>query len=107
MEAVVHSIEYKDSRTLETEITFLIACDKVARNELINIRLVNKEKVQSYKNAITRILKAAKRDGFIQLFVFENDINDAQRTDAIYLINKFPYLSCLEAVDASSIYVKL
>ena len=58
----VHKIEYKDSREFSTELEFIIACDRVSGKELINISLINTEKITSFKNFITRHLKSMKRD---------------------------------------------
>ena len=107
MEVAVHRIEYKDSKTLFTELHFVIACDRISHKDLINVRLANENAAETFRNSATRILKAMKRDGTIKLFVFESDINNTEKTEVVYLLNKFPELSDITDENPNSIFVKL
>jgi hypothetical protein len=107
MEVAVHRIEYTDSKTLFTELHFAIACDRISRKDLINVRLVNENVSETFRNSATRILKAMKREGTIKLFVFENDIENTEKTEVVYLLNKFPNLPEITSENPNSIFIKL
>lgn len=107
MEISVHEIEYVGSKELFTELNFIIACDRVCHKELINVRLSNVSTAETFKNSATRILKGMKRQGVIQLFVFESEVNDSEKTESVYLLNKFPELSEKVSDNSNSIFIKL
>ena len=107
MEFSVHRIEYTDSKTLFTELHYIIACERVSNKQLINVCLANENVSETFRNSVTRILKAMKRDGTIKLFVFENDIENTEKTEAVYLLNKFPALSEQTNENPNSIFIKL
>lgn len=107
MEISVHRIEYTDSKGLFTELNFIIACDRVSHKELINVCLANEGVAETFRNSATRILKAMKREGTIQLFVFEPEIDNSEKTESVYLLNKFPELSEQSTGNPNSIFIKL
>ena len=107
MEPFIHRIEYKDHTSMVTEIHFLIACDKVAGADLIKIELKNTEATRKFISSASRFLKLLKKDGVIKLFVFESELTEADRMEAVYLTNKFPQLQSLSSYSESVIYVKL
>jgi hypothetical protein len=106
MDITVNTIEYKDKRSLGTELLFIIACEKVKGSELVNVRLANVESAATFRNSAAAILRKLKRDGVISLFVFEDEIASSDKTECIYLLNKFPSLAEMEASEMG-IYIKL
>ena len=107
MSISLHKIKFTDAKDLSVELEFIIACNRVAGNELIKIVLENEDMKDKFRSSSSRLLKSIKKDGVIQLFVFENELTASEKTESIYLLNKFPYL--LENADESlcAVYVKL
>ena len=106
MNTTVHTIEYKDKKSLNTELLFIIACERVAGRELVNVRLSNTETGATFRNSAAALLRAMKREGVITLFVFEDELRDQEKTESIYLVNKYPALASAEACE-TGIYIKL
>ena len=107
MSPVQKKINFTDIKSLSVELEFIIACNKVEGNELIKISLDNTDMEIKFKSAVTRLLKAIKKDGAIQLFIFENELSEQEKTESVYLLNKFPFLAECNSADANSIYIKL
>ena len=108
MSLFLHGINYKDAKTLQTELEFIVACNKVEGKELIKLSLLNEEALLRFKNAATRILKNMKRDGVIKLFLFENEFSSEEKMETIYMMNKFPFLfESEEPRSESSLYIKI
>lgn len=107
MSIALHTINYTDAKTLSVELEFIIACNKVEGNELIKLTLGNTDMKDRFKSAVSRILKSIKKDGVIQLFVFEDELEAQEKTESVYLLNKFPFLSDKNAGDSTTLYVKL
>ena len=106
MDISVYDIEYRDKKSLSTELSFAVACERVKGNELLNVRLTNPECASTFRNSATSLLRAMKRDGVISLFVFEDELASADKTECSYLLNKYPDLSGVAVSDAG-IYIKL
>ena len=106
MDIVTYPIDFKDIRSLSTEVKFYIACERVAGRELLNIRPADEQESARFINAAVRLLKGMKRSGMIQLFVFESELADPDKTESVFLLNKFPELASRE-VSETGIYVKL
>ena len=102
-----HKIKYTDTKALLVELEFIIACSKVEGNELIKISLQNTDTIDKFRASALRLLKSIKKDGIIQLFVFEDDLASTEKTESVYLLNKFPFLADNETLSPSSVYVKL
>jgi len=102
-----HNVKFTDAKELSVELEFIIACSKVEGNELIRITLENTDTQQKFKSAILRILKSIKKDGVIQLFVLEEELSHNEKTESVYLLNKFPALSSITEPDENSVYIKL
>lgn len=107
MRLAIHEIEYRDTSSLSSEIEFAVACDRVEGKDLINIRLKNQNSVSKFVSASSKLLRAMKRDGIIQLFVFESDLQDTEKMETVYLLNKFPDLSEVEKYGEGSVFIKL
>ena len=107
MSLSMHNIKFTDAKELSVEIEFIIACSKVEGNELIKITLENTDMQQKFKTAASRLLKSIKKDGVIQLFVFEDDLNATEKTESVYLLNKYPSLVTGNEPNPNSVYVKL
>ena len=103
----VHNLKYKDYNDLATEIEFIIACNRIKGEELVKITLSNIEMQDRFQNAITKHLRAMKRDGAIKMFIFEPGLESQEKTESIYLINKFPFLSELQSYDNNTVYIKI
>jgi hypothetical protein len=106
MDIVTYPIEFKDARSLSTEIRFYIACERVAGRELLNIRPADPCSASRFINAATRLLRTMKRSGAIQLYVFESELADSEKTESVFLLNKYPVLASRD-VSETGIYVKL
>ena len=107
MSISVHNVTYKDLKELSVELEYIVACNRVAANELINIILENVDMLSRFRNSATKILKGMKRDGVIQLFVFEDELNIQEKMESIYLLNKFSFLSKENKGRENSVYIKL
>ena len=107
MSVSIHNITYKDSKELSVELEFIVACNRVEGNELINIVLTNSEMLSRFRNSATKILRAMKREGIIQLFVFENELNIQEKMESVYLLNKFSFLTNECQNRENSIFIKL
>ncbi len=106
MSLSLHNIRFTDSKELSVELEFIIACNKIEGNELIRVTLENTELVQKFRLAATKHLKAAKKDGVIRLFVFEDELSQ-EKTESVYLLNKYPSLAEKSSGEAGVIYIKL
>ena len=107
MSISLNNIKFVDTKNLSVELEFIVACSRIAGNELIKIALINQDMADKFKSAAARILKSMKRDGIIKLFVFENELSLQEKTESVYLLNKFPFLSDVKEASGSVIYVKL
>ena len=107
MSVSLHNIKFTDAKDLSVELEFIIACNKIEGNELIKISLENTEMQQKFKSAVSRLLKSIKKDGVIRLFVFEEELNHTEKTESIYLLNKFPFLAGESEGSPTSVYIKL
>ncbi len=107
MELSVHKLKYKDAKSLSTELYFAVACARVEGYELIKLELENSELSQRYVSSASKLLKTMKRDGVIQLFLLETELCEADKMEAVYLINKFPELQGIDAPSDAAFYVKL
>lgn len=107
MSLTLHKIKFTDIKNLSVEIEFIIACSRIEGNELIKLSLENTEAEQKFKTAVSKVLRSIKKDGVIQLFVFENELKEQDKTESVYLLNKFPFLSGAEESDSCSVYMKL
>ena len=106
MDITFNTVEYKDKRSLGTELLFMIACERVRGSELLNVRLANAESSATFRNSAALILRKLKREGVISLFVFEDELASSDKTECVYLLNKFPKLAEIEPAE-TGIYVKL
>lgn len=106
MSLSLHNIRFTDSKDLSVELEFIIACNKIEGNELIKLTLENTELVQKFRSSSARLLKSAKKDGVIRLFVFEDELSQ-EKTESVYLLNKYPSLAENSTGDPSVIYIKL
>ncbi|MBE6635254.1 MAG: hypothetical protein E7617_03540 [Ruminococcaceae bacterium] len=107
MRLAIHEIEYRDTAALSSEIEFAVACDRVEGKDLINIRLKNLNMLSRFNSAAAKLLRAMKREGVIQLFIFENEISDTEKMETVYLLNKFPELADMEKYGEGSVIIKL
>ena len=107
MSLSLQKIKFTDSKDLSVELEFIIACNKIEGNELIKIILENTELIQKFRSAASRLLRSAKKDGVIQLFVFEDELAQQEKTESVYLLNKYPALAESGESDPGSLYIKL
>jgi len=106
MSLSLHNIKFTDTKNLSVELEFIIACNRVKGNELIRLSLENTDTAGKFRAAALRLLKSIKKDGIIQLYVFEDELFD-DKTESVYLLNKFPYLSENNEKSADAVYIKL
>ncbi len=100
-------IKYRDMKDLSVQLEFIVACNKVQGNELINVSLENTEAASRFRSSAIKLLRAMKRDGVIKLFVFENDLGNFEKMETVYMINKFPFLSEIKKLSETTVYIKL
>ena len=80
----------KTSDLLTTEIMYHIASAKSLGQDLVKFNVTCQENESEKRFAtVSRILKSAKRNGLIQLFVLSTDF-DKSSTEVEYLTNKYP-----------------
>lgn len=102
----LYNVKYTDAKDLSVELEFIIACNKVEGNELIKISVENTDNKDKFRVSASRLLRAMKKDGVIRLFVFEDDLF-SEKTESVYLLNKFPFLSENNELSPYAVYVKL
>lgn len=102
----LYNVKYTDAKDLSVELEFIIACNKVEGNELIKISVENTDTKDKFRVSASRLLRAMKKDGVIRLFVFEDDLS-SEKTESVYLLNKFPFLSESNELSPYAVYVKL
>ena len=100
-----HLIEYKDAKSLSSELEFAIACDKVEGYEICRIRSSIDESSVKFINASVRILKTMKKDGVIQLYVLGSELGSEEKMESVYLLNKYPELAESDN-SLESVYIK-
>ena len=100
-------VKYTDAKELSVQIEFAVACAKVNGDELIGLRLTNTEVISRFRNAASKIIRTMKRDGVVRLFVFEDELGDREKTESIFLINKFPTLSSIDQKNGNIVYIKI
>lgn len=101
-----YEIKSIEKHGIETEVFFDIATARTKGSVLICLAVKKKEKSAAYKNVLT-VLKNAKKRNIIDFYVPESDISQMGPA-ASYLINKFPELMNRESCqDFDVIYVKL
>ena len=95
MNITMNELTGKNSEQLSNEIKFFIACAKSLKKDLIILNIKEGESVEkeiARINAVNRLLRTAKHQGLIQLFLTSTEIN-TQATEAEYLRNKYPELA--------------
>ena len=107
MSISVHTVKYTSTKDLSVELEFIIACNKISGNELIMITLENTDMQQKFKNGATRLLKSMKKDNVIQLFVFADELSLDEKTESVYLLNKFPSLIEDYDTNQNTVYIKI
>lgn len=107
MSISIHNLKFTDAKELSVDLEFIIACNRVSGNELIKIVLENEDTKDKFRSSASRLLKSIKKDGIIQLFVFENELTASEKTESVYLLNKFPFLSESIEQNSCSVYIKL
>ena len=73
-----------NSDLIKTEIMFFIAEAKATGRDLIKLEAEEKQ-----RNTVAKILRTAKKEGIIQLFIF-SDALEEKTTEVAYLQNKYP-----------------
>ena len=103
----LHTVTYTDLKSLSVELAFAFACDKVEGRELSLIVLSNTEASKQFVTSVSRLLRGMKRSGDIQLYLFESEIDEVDKKEAVYLLNKFPWLRDNTEHREIAVYVKL
>ncbi len=107
MELSVHKIAYTDSKSLSVELNFAFACDRVAGKEISVIVPENEASIKRFVSAAERLLKNMKRIGDIQLYIFESELDEVDKREVVYLLNRFPDLAEINERRSGVIIVKL
>lgn len=107
MEIFINDIKYTDMKDLSVQLEFAIACAKVSGKELIGLKCVDAENCARFKNGVSKILRGMKKDGIVQLFVFDDGLLAKESTESIFMLNKFPELSDFSKGLENLVYVKL
>ena len=90
MEIQVNELTGKNAEELVTEIRFFVAAAKSTNKDFAKLFVSDEIAASASRLAsVLRILKALKREGIIQLFVFSGDFLNAS-TEMAYLKNKYP-----------------
>ena len=106
MNYITAEINTLEKRGITTEILFNIATARNSETKLIRFNIKKDNLPKLIKN-ITAVLKNAKKSNLIDTYVPLSEIRE-NNTAAIYLLNKFPFLSKEEASDAYyTIFVKI
>jgi hypothetical protein len=89
MKISTHNVIYKDKAELAYEYAYRIACARSLRFEVCVFYLENTEYTSRFKNASKATLKVLKKKGIVQLFIDGEDMPSAEKTEAVYLYNKY------------------
>ena len=94
--------------TMKTEILFRIATARADGSDLIRFDISGSEDERDQIIfRCKKILKAAKNDGTIKLFAFEEDF-EKKATEAEYLLNLYPEIAeKVEKTEYSYFYLKI
>lgn len=92
----VNLLSGKNFETLNTEVLFAIASAKSLGRDIVKLVLKSEEKEtsESFERriaAVKRILKGAKKNKLLQLFVYSPDF-DKESTELEYMKNKYSEL---------------
>ena len=106
MNYITAEISALEKRGITTEILFNIATARNSETKLIRFNIKNDNLPKLIKNVIVALKKAKKSD-LIDTYVPLSEIRESN-TAAIYLLNKFPFLSKEEASESYyTIFVKI
>jgi hypothetical protein len=86
---------------------FDISCDRVAGKDLILVTLDNESASRRFISALTKLLRTMKRAGDIKIYLFESELDQSDKMESVYLINKYPKLASHESRRDSAVFIKL
>ena len=107
MDLSVKKFKFIDQKELSKELEFVVACEKVAGNEILIIEPFKDTNAEKFRTGALRLLKSMKRDMVIKLFVSESELFNPEKMEGVYLLNKFPQLSELSDAPQERFYIKL
>lgn len=107
MKFSVKKIVYESSRSLKTEAAYCIATARVEGYELLVFELDNLNMSERFINESSKLFRRFKREGNIQLFVTGAELSEAGKTEAEYLLNKYPKLPLAISSLGTCVCVKL
>lgn len=102
----IYRIEFKNAKALNTELLYLIASERARGKELVAFTVDNESDTDAFIRSCSKILKALKKDGYIRLYVFAAELDDNDKMETVYMLNKFPELEKEEKRE-NIIFVKL
>ena len=112
MKYITHSVNTGETVSLETEIMFDIASDRISGAELVSFGITKPEDEKIAKKIIStalKLLKKLKGEKKIQFYATDDSFI-SNSTEAQYLYNKYPSEMDARAESSSTveyIYVKL
>ena len=103
MKILKHIMKSAIAEQITTEIRFVVASARASGYELLSLYLENKDDNENkISTALLKCLRAMKKEGRIDFFASKEAFLDG-RTEASYLINKFPEIT--EFIDREEIFL--
>ena len=107
MSFITYDIKSSCKEDLKTEIIYTVKGAYVANQGIVVLRFVADMDWEIWRERITKIFKALKRQRMIEFFAQASELESGETMEAVYLLNKYPDIT--ETVDTKGrcIIVKL
>ena len=102
----IYKIDFKNAKALNTELLYMIASERARGKELVAFTVDNSSDADAFIRYCSKILKTLKKDGYIRLYVLASELEDNDKMETVYMLNKFPELEKEEKRE-NVIFVKL
>ena len=97
MKAYIYQLTSKNKELLNNEILFALTSAKALNSDLVRLNFPHNASDTCIAN-IARLLRTAKRNGYLQLYISPADIEN-NSTEAEYVRNKHPELLLLDRAE--------
>ena len=107
MKINTYTLKYATQRELEMELNYQVASARVRSDPAFAVVPEGSSGEEKAIQAASKILRALKRQGRIQLFEIASALSEARTVEAVYLINKYPDIVELVGSEPGAIIIKL
>lgn len=107
MKLSCQDINYVDAKAMAMEVLYKIASIRVAGSEVLYVKLANCDMSQRFLSAGNKLFKKLKKNGTIQLYINAEELTSQEKTESIYLLNKYPELESEIDTSATAFLMKI